>query len=75
MTVSEKISWIESAFNLESGSLDPSKRFDEIKGHDDPLARQTLIAIMEGECELLLTDEQIDNFVTVQDIIDFMGYP
>lgn len=72
MTNEEKIALLEDMLELDNGSLKPETVLAEIDEYDS-MAKLSLIVLMDDECGKKLTGEQIREFKTVQDILDFMG--
>lgn len=71
MTQEEKIALLEDMLELDGGSLKPETELSSIDEYDS-MAKLSLIVLMDDECGKKLTGEQIRQFVTVQDILDFM---
>lgn len=72
MTQEEKIALLEDMLELEGGTLKPETELGSIDEYDS-MAKLSLIVLMDDECGKKLTGEQIREFKTVQDILDFMG--
>lgn len=72
MTQEEKIAMLEDMLELDGGTLKPETELDSIDEYDS-MAKLSLIVLMDDECGKKLTGEQIREFKTVQDILDFMG--
>ena len=72
MTNEEKIALLEDMLELEAGALTPETVLAEIDEYDS-MAKLSLIVLMDDECGKKLTGEQIREFKTIQDILDFMG--
>lgn len=72
MTQEEKIALLEDMLELDGGSLNPEMELSEIEEYDS-MAKLSLIVLMDDEFGKKLTGEQIRDFNTVQDILDFMG--
>ncbi len=62
---------MEDMLELDGGSLKPETELSSIDEYDS-MAKLSLIVLMDDECGKKLTGEQIRQFVTVQDILDFM---
>ena len=60
MTQEEKIVLLEDMLELDGGSLTPEMEL-------------ALIVLMDEECGKKLTGEQIREFKTVADVLNFMG--
>ena len=72
MTQEEKIALLEDMLELESGALAPETELISIDEYDS-MAKLSLIVLMDDEFSKKLTGEQIREFKTVQDILNFMG--
>lgn len=72
MTNEEKIALLEDMLELDGGTLTPETEVNSIDAYDS-MAKLSLIVLMDDECGKKLTGEQIRQFVTVKDILDFMG--
>lgn len=72
MTQKEKIALLEDMLELDNGSLYPETELDSIEEYDS-MAKLSLIVLMDDEFGKKLTGEQIREFKTVLDILDFMG--
>lgn len=72
MTQEEKIALLEETLELDGGTLKPETVLDTLKEYDS-MGKLTLIVMMDDELNKKLTGEQIREFVTVKDILDFMG--
>ena len=71
MTQEDKIALLEDMLELEAGTLKPETELSGIDEYDS-MAKLSLIVLMDDECGKKLTGEQIREFKTVQDILDFM---
>ena len=72
MTNEEKIRLIEEALELDQNSLTEETLLADIKSYDS-MAKLTLIVLCDDEFNKKLTGEQIKEFKTIKDIIDFMN--
>jgi len=72
MTQEEKIALLEDMLELDGGALKPEMELSSIDEYDS-MAKLSLIVLMDDEFSKKLTGEQIREFNTVQDILDFMG--
>lgn len=72
MTNQEKIRLIEDALELEKNTLMEDTSLDSIPEYDS-MARLTIIVLCDDEFNKQLTGEQIREFKTVKDLLDFMG--
>lgn len=71
MTQEEKISLLEEMLELDNGSLKPEMELSSIDEYDS-MAKLSLIVLMDDECNKKLTGEQIREFKTIADILNFM---
>jgi acyl carrier protein len=72
MTQEEKIAMLEDMLEKDGGSLKPEMELGSIEEYDS-MAKLSLIVMMDDEFGKKLTGEQISEFKTVRDILDFMG--
>ena len=72
MTTEEKTVLLEEMLGLDNGSLKPETVLADVDEYDS-MAKLSLIVMMDDECGKKLTGEQIREFKTIQDILDFMG--
>jgi acyl carrier protein len=72
MTLEEKITMLEDMLELDGGTLKPETELNSIDEYDS-MAKLSLIVMMDDEFGKKLSGEQIRQFKTVQDILDFMG--
>lgn len=72
MTESEKIRLLEDAFELEESSLTPETILANLPEYDS-MAKLTLIVLADDEFKKKLTGEQIKDFITIGDILTFLG--
>ena len=72
MTQEEKIALLEDMLELDGGTLTPETELSSIDEYDS-MAKLSLIVMMDDEFGKKLTGEQIREFKTVQDVLDFMG--
>lgn len=72
MDYSKKLALLEEVMELEEGSLDPDMKLKEIEEYDS-MVKLSLIVLMKDEFDKTITVKEINNFVTVQDVLDFMG--
>lgn len=71
MTQEEKLALLEEMLELDNGSLQPETELSSIDEYDS-MAKLSLIVLMDDECNKKLTGEQIREFKTVVDILNFM---
>lgn len=72
MTQEEKIALLEDMLELDGGTLTPETELSSIDEYDS-MAKLSLIVLMDDEFTKKLTGEQIREFKTVKDILNFMG--
>lgn len=72
MTNTEKMAQIEDLLELEAGSLKEETILKEIPVWDS-MAALSLIALCDEQFGKKLTGDQILQFKTVRDILDFIG--
>ena len=70
MTIKEKISLIEEALELEPDTLNESTELESLVEYDS-MGKLSLIVLADEEFEKKLTGEQINEFKTVQDVLNF----
>lgn len=71
MTNEEKIAMLEDMLELDGGTLKPETVLADIDEYDS-MAKLSLIVLMDDEFGKKLTGEQIREFKTVKNILDFM---
>ena len=72
MSEQKKLALLEDAFEMDEGELAADMVLDEIEQYNS-MAKLALIVLMSDEFDKTLTSDQIKSFVTVKDILDFMG--
>jgi len=72
MTNQEKITLIEETLEIDGGTLTENTQLTDVSEYDS-MGKLTLIVLCDDEFNKKLTGEQIRNFVTVKDVLDFMG--
>jgi acyl carrier protein len=72
MTNEEKLHLIEDVLELDENTLTPEMALADIEEYDS-MSKLSLIVMIDDECNKKLTGEQLREFVTIQDILDFMG--
>ncbi len=68
----EKLALLEEMLELETGDLNENMELAKIKKWDS-MAALSLIVLMDDEFGRTLSAEQIREFVTVKDILDYMS--
>ena len=71
MTNEEKLHMIEDVLELGENTLTPEMVLADIEEYDS-MSKLSLIVMIDDECHKKLTGEQLREFVTVQDVLDFM---
>jgi acyl carrier protein len=72
MNNTEKIKLIENALELDKNSITEETLLSEISAFDS-MGKLTIIVLCDDEFNKKLTGEQIKEFKTVKDILNFMG--
>lgn len=72
MTNQEKIALLEDALEIEGGTLNESTLLSDVAEYDS-MAKLSLIVLCDEEFGKKLTGEQIKEFKSVGDILNFMG--
>ena len=72
MTNEQKIKLLEETFELDENTLSEEMLLDDIVEYDS-MSKLSLIVLIDEEFGKKLTGEQINEFRTVKDILDFMG--
>lgn len=72
MTNEEKLHLLEDVFELEENTLTPETVLDDLEEYDS-MSKLSLIVMIDDECSKKLTGEQLKEFETIQDVLDFMG--
>ena len=72
MTNAEKIALLEETWELDEGDLSEDTVLAELDEFDS-MGKLSLIVLCDDEFGKKLPGDTIKSFVTVQDILDFMG--
>ena len=72
MEVAKKLALLEEVMELDEGTLAPEMKLGEIEEYDS-MVKLSLIVLMKDEFDKTITVKDINKFVTVQDVLDFMG--
>ncbi|MCQ4814657.1 acyl carrier protein [Cloacibacillus evryensis] len=72
MKAEEKLTQLEDIFDMKAGTLKADTVLKTLKRWDS-MSHLSLIVLMDEEYGKKLKPAQIKNFITVQDILDFMG--
>lgn len=71
MTIKEKIALLEDMFEMEEGTITEKTELTDIEEWDS-MAKLSLIVLMDEEFNKKLTGNQIKEFASIRDILDFM---
>ena len=71
MELNEKIQLLADMFELEPEKINADTVLTDLDAWDS-MSKLSLIVLMDDECGKKLTGEQIRDFVTVGDILNFM---
>lgn len=71
MTIKEKIALLEDMFEMEEGTLTEETMLNDIEEWDS-MAKLSLIVLMDEEFNKKLTGNQIKEFASIRDILNFM---
>lgn len=69
MTHGEAIEWVAKVFEVSPGQLTPDTHRDNVPGWDS-LGVLTLMASLDSEFGIVLTDDDVQTIKTVGDILD-----
>ena len=72
MDTEKKLMMLEETLEMDEGDLKPEMVLADIEEYNS-MAKLALIVLMSDEFDKKLTSDQIKAFVTVQDILDYMG--
>lgn len=72
METNKKIALLEEMMELDEGTLTPETNLADIEEYDS-MAKLSLIVLMNDEFGKKLNSNQIKEFKTIQDILNFMG--
>jgi len=72
MELKRKIDLLADLFEVEPNEIVLEKKLDEFNEWDS-MSKLSLIVLMDDECKKKLTGEQLLQFKTLGDIIDYMG--
>ncbi len=73
MTAQEKMLLLEDLFEADEGTLKPDMELDAIEDWASSMTKMALIVMLNDECGKTLKVDDIKNFRTLRDIMDFMG--
>ena len=72
MNKNEKLALLEEMFELDEGELKDEMILSELE-YWDSMAKLSLIVLIDDEFGKELTGEEIGKFVTINDILNYMG--
>ena len=72
MTNEQKIALLEETWELDEGTLSEDTVLADVEEYDS-MAKLSLIVLCDDEFDKKLDGDTIKGFVTVKDILDFMG--
>ena len=72
MTEQEKLALLEDMFELDEGELSRDTVLDDLDEWDS-MSKLSLIVLVNDECGKKISGDQIKEFSTIGDILDFMG--
>lgn len=72
MDTKKKLELLEEVMELDEGTLAPEMKLNEIEEYDS-MVKLSLIVLMKDECDKMITMKEINNFLTVQDVLDYIG--
>lgn len=72
MEVTKKLALLEEVMELDEDTLAPEMNLSDIEEYDS-MVKLALIVLMKEEFGKMITVKEINSFVTVQDVLNFMG--
>lgn len=72
MTEQEKLALLEDMFELDEGELSAETVLEDLEEWDS-MSKLSLIVLMNDECGKKLSGDEIKEFNTIGDILNFMG--
>ncbi len=72
MTNEQKIALLEETWELDEGTLSEDTVLADVEEYDS-MAKLSLIVLCDDEFDKKLDGDTIKGFVTVKDILDYMG--
>ena len=72
MTKEEKIALLEDMLEVDEGTLNDETVLNDLEEWDS-MAALSLIVLLDEEFEKKITGQEIRKFVTIKDILDFIG--
>lgn len=72
MSTKEILNLLEDALDIDANSLSEEQLLDELDAYDS-MAKLSVIVLADDEFNKKLTGEQIREFKTVGDIVNFLG--
>lgn len=71
MDENKKLSMLEDMLDMEEGNLTADMQLETIEEYDS-MAKLALMALMKTEFDKYITVKEINKFVTVQDVLNYM---
>lgn len=72
MTNNEKMALLEDMFEVDAGTLKPETELTSLENWDS-MMKLSLIVLVDEECGKTLKSDDMKKFVTLRDIMDYMG--
>lgn len=72
MTDKEKMTLLEEMFEADEGTLKPETELNSLENWDS-MMKLSLIVLVDEECGKTLKSDDMKKFVTLRDIMDYMG--
>ena len=72
MTNNENMALLEDMFEVDPGTLKPEIELNTLENWDS-MMKLSLIVLVDEECGKTLKSDDMKKFVTLQDIMDYMG--
>ena len=72
MSDKEKLAILEEMFEMDEGDISVEMLLEDIEEWDS-MARVALVVVMSDEFDKTITNEDMDKFQTIQDIMNFMS--
>ena len=72
MTDKEKMTLLEEMFEVDEGTLKPETELNSLENWDS-MMKLSLIVLVDEECGKTLKSDDMKKFVTLRDIMDYMG--
>lgn len=72
MEIAKKLALLEEMFEMDEGTLVASRELEDIEEWDS-MAKLSLIVLMDDEFGKTLKSDDLKQFKTIQDILDYMN--